>query len=154
MILYFLISAAVVAADQLLKVWVVGHIALGGAVAFVPHVLGLTYVRNTGASFSLLSDHTWLLTLLSAAASVTVAVLIAKRLFPHRVGMIGLALVLGGAVGNLLDRVRLGYVVDMFETLFMNFAIFNIADMGIVIGGILVMVYLVFWYGKNEEEKP
>lgn len=152
MIFYFLLSAAVVAIDQMVKAWVVGNISLGGGLPFLPHVLGLTYVRNTGASFSLLSDHTWLLTLLSAVASVAVIILMAKRLFPHRVGMIGLALVLGGAVGNLIDRVRLGYVVDMFETLFMNFAIFNVADMGIVIGGILVMCYLVFWYGKHEEE--
>ena len=154
MILYFLLSAAVVAVDQLVKAWVMGNISLGGMVSFVPHVLGLTYVRNTGASFSLLSDHTWLLILLSAAASIGVTILIVRRFFPHRVGMIGLALVLGGAVGNLIDRVRLGYVVDMFETLFMNFAIFNVADVGIVIGGILVMCYLVFWYGKNEEETP
>lgn len=152
MVWYFLLSGLIVLADQLVKLWVMGNIPLHGFLPFLPQVLGLTYVRNTGASFSLLADHTWLLVILSAVSSVVVAVLLVKRFLPRPMGMLGLALVLGGAVGNLIDRVRLGYVVDMFQTLFIDFAIFNVADVGIVIGGVLVMLYLLTQYGKDQKE--
>lgn len=148
--LYYLLAAALVVVDQLVKFLVRANIPLGEGVPFLPHILQLTYYQNTGAAFSIFEQHTWILTLISAAASVLLIVLLAKRTFDHPFAMVSLALVLAGAVGNLIDRLFLGYVTDMFQTLFMNFPIFNVADICIVCGGIAFCVYFLL-LGKEEE---
>ena len=149
--LYYLLAAALVVLDQLVKFLVRANIPLGEGVPFIPHILLLTYYQNTGAAFSIFEEHTWILTLISAAASVLLIVLLAKRTFNHPFAMVSLALVLAGAVGNLIDRLFLGYVTDMFQTLFMNFPIFNVADICIVCGGIAFCVYFLLFC--KEEEK-
>ncbi len=149
--LYYLLAAALVVVDQLVKFLVRANIPLGEGVPFIPHILQLTYYQNTGAAFSIFEQHTWILTLISTAASVLLIVLLAKRTFNHPFAMVSLALVLAGAVGNLIDRLFLGYVTDMFQTLFMNFPIFNVADICIVCGGIAFCVYFLLFC--KEEEK-
>ena len=149
--LYYLLAAALVVLDQLVKFLVRANIPLGEGVPFIPHILQLTYYQNTGAAFSIFEEHTWILTLISAAASVLLIVLLAKRTFNHPFAMVSLALVLAGAVGNFIDRLFLGYVTDMFQTLFMNFPIFNVADICIVCGGIAFCVYFLLFC--KEEEK-
>lgn len=149
--LYFLLAAALVVVDQLVKFLVRANIPLGEGVPFIPHILQLTYYQNTGAAFSIFEQHTWVLTLISAVASVLLIVLLAKRTFNHPFAMVSLALVLAGAVGNLIDRLFLGYVTDMFQTLFMNFPIFNVADICIVCGGIAFCVYFLLLC--KEEDK-
>lgn len=149
--LYYLLAAALVVVDQLVKFLVRANIPLGEGVPFLPHILQLTYYQNTGAAFSIFEQHTWILTLISAAASVLLIVLLAKKTFNHPFAMVSLALVLAGAVGNLIDRLFLGYVTDMFQTLFMNFPIFNVADICIVCGGIAFCVYFLLFC--KEEEK-
>ena len=151
--LYFVLAAFLVAADQLVKYLVSTNIPLGGSVPFLPYIMDLTYVRNTGCAFSLLEEHTWLLAMVSAVISVVLAVALAKKFFRHPIGRTALALVLAGAVGNLIDRVVLGYVVDMFRTLFMDFAVFNVADICVVVGGIAAAAYYLFLYDRLEGKK-
>lgn len=151
--LYFILAAVLVVADQLVKYLVSTHIPLGGSVPFLPHIMDLTYVKNTGCAFSMLEGHTWLLALVSAVISVVLAVALAKKFFKHPIGRAALALLLAGAVGNLIDRVVLGYVVDMFRTLFMNFAVFNVADICVVVGGVAAAAYYLFLYDKLEGKK-
>ena len=150
--LYAVLVAALVGLDQLVKFLVRAYIPLGGDVPFLPHVLQLTYVQNTGAAFSILSRHTWVLALVSLAASVFLAVLLIKKVFPHPFAMFCLSLVLAGAIGNLIDRVLLGFVTDMFETLFMDFAVFNVADICVVCGGIAFCAYYLLCHGKEERD--
>ena len=150
--LYAVLVAALVGLDQLVKFLVRANIPLGGDVPFLPHILQLTYVQNTGAAFSILSRHTWVLALVSLAASVFLAVLLVRRVFPQPFAMFCLSLVLAGAVGNLIDRVALGFVTDMFETLFMNFAVFNVADICVVCGGIAFCAYYLLCHGKEERD--
>ncbi len=137
-----------VALDQWVKWWTEAHIPytvpMGEPLSFIPHVLGLNNARNTGGAWSLLREHTWLLTLVSAAVVLVVLFVLVRRLVRRPFGVVSLSLVLAGAVGNLIDRVRLGYVVDMFQTLFMDFPIFNVADICVVCGGIAFCVYAVF----------
>ena len=153
--LYALIAAALVAADQLVKYLVRANIPLWGSVPFIPHVMDLTYVQNTGAAFSIFKDHTWVLTLISAVVAVVIVAVMAKKLVRGRAGLVCLSVVLAGAVGNLIDRLFFGYVTDMFQTTFMNFAVFNVADICIVLGGIAFCVYFLFFYDKLEKgEKP
>jgi len=148
--LYFILAAVLVALDQLVKYLVSANIPLGGSVPFLPYIMDLTYVQNTGCAFSLLERHTWLLTIISAVMSVVLAVALAKGFFKHPLGKIAIALVLAGAVGNLIDRALYGYVVDMFRTLFIDFAVFNVADICVVVGGIAAAAYYLFLYDRLE----
>lgn len=150
---YAILAAALVAIDQVVKYLVLENIALGEHVPFIPYILELTFVKNTGAAFSLFSEHTWLLALTSLVMSVVLAVAIWKNFFRHPLGKSTLTLLLAGAVGNLIDRAFRGYVVDMFNVLFMNFAVFNVADICVVVGGIAVALYYVFLAPKLELEK-
>lgn len=151
--LYFVLAAALVALDQLVKYLVSTNIPLGCGVPFLPYIMDLTYVKNTGCAFSLLEEHTWLLTIVSAVMSVALGVALAKGFFKHPLGKVALTLLLAGAVGNLIDRALYGYVIDMFRTLFMEFAVFNVADICVVVGGIAAAAYYLFLYDKLEGKK-
>ena len=149
--LYALLAAALVALDQLVKYLVVQNIPLGHHVPFLPYTLDLPYVQNTGAAFSLFNEHTWILTLISLVMSVILAVALVKKFFRHPLGRVCLALLLAGAVGNLIDRLFFGFVTDMFQTTFISFAVFNVADICVVLGGIAFCVYFLFFYDKLEK---
>ena len=140
--LYFLLAAALVAVDQVVKYLVRAGIPLHTAVDFLPG-LDLTYVQNT-----------WLLTLLSGVVSVVLVICLGKRVLPHWSGMLALALLLGGAVGNFIDRLLFGFVTDMFATTFVNFAVFNVADVGVVLGGVLLCLHLIVFFGREGKKEP
>ena len=148
--LYFILAAVLVALDQLVKYLVSTNIPLGGSAPFLPHIMDLTYVQNTGCAFSLLEEQTWLLTLVSAVMSVVLGAALVKNFFKHPLGKVTLSLLLAGAVGNLIDRALYGYVIDMFRTLFMEFAVFNVADICVVVGGVAAAAYYLFLYDKLE----
>lgn len=151
-VMYYLIAAALVALDQVTKFLVRSSLTLGEQVVLIPHVLALNYVQNTGMAFASFSGRATLLGLLSLLVSVVLVVVIAKRLlFRHPMGLTALTLILAGAVGNLLDRLFLGYVTDMIEVLFLNFYVFNVADCCVVVGGILMAIYVLFFYDKWEK---
>ena len=114
--------------------------------------MDLSYVQNTGAAFSLFQEHTWVLAVVSLVVAVLLILALIKKIFTRPWGVISLAVVLAGAVGNLIDRVFLGFVTDMFQTTFMNFAVFNVADICVVLGGISLCVYVIFFYEKWEKK--
>ena len=150
---YAILAAALVALDQLVKWLVRANIPLGGSVPFIPWLMDLTYVQNTGAAFSILRSHTWLLTLTSAVVVVVMCWLIVKGFFKNRLGLWSAALVLAGGMGNLIDRAAFGYVTDMFKTTFIDFAVFNVADCCITIGVPLLFLYVMLYVGKDEEKE-
>ena len=150
--LYYLLAAILVVIDQLVKLWVRRGIPLGQSVPFIPGLMELTYAQNTGAAFSSFSGLTGALAVVSLAASAVLAWMIHKKVFPGALGQLSLTLVLAGAVGNLIDRVFLGFVTDMFATTFINFAVFNVADICVTVGGALVILYTLFFW--NREETP
>ena len=146
---YAWIAAVVVIVDQLVK-W--ACLGLTGSVTLIPRVLALTYAENTGMAFSLFSGRAWLLGMVSAVCIIGGWLTLRK----YQLGAwskVGAMLMLGGAVGNMIDRFLRGYVVDMFEALFVRFAIFNVADVALTVGTALMAVSLVF---RPEEwrEKP
>ena len=151
--IYAIIALALIAADQLVKYLVMTNIPFGGHVPFLPYILELTYVTNTGAAFSIFSEHTWALALVSLVMSVALALALWKGLFKHPLGKLTLTLLLAGAVGNLIDRAFRGFVVDMFNVLFMNFAVFNVADISVVVGGISAGLYYLLLMDKLEPRK-
>lgn len=149
---YLLTILLCVAADQAVKYYVVTHLALYESAPLLPGLVELYYIRNTGGGFSILSGHTWLLTLLTAAVMVVVAVLLVRRTFPHPLAMWTLTAILGGGLGNLIDRVRLGYVVDMFNFQFMSYPVFNVADILVVCGTIGFAAYYLLLHDKLKEK--
>lgn len=149
--LYAILAVVLVIADQVVKLLIRSNLALGESVPFIPHILNLTYYQNTGAAFSLFREHTWVLTLISAVVSVALVAVMVRRVFRHPAGQTILAVILAGAVGNLIDRALFGYVTDMFQTVFINFAVFNVADCCLVCGVIAMMIYVIFFYDRLEK---
>ena len=145
------IAVAVVILDQGSKLLASRILASGGSVALIPGVLGLRYAENTGMAFSLLSGQSWLLGALSGVL-ILLAWLFLRRYILGRVAGAAAMLMLGGAVGNMLDRFFTGYVVDMFEVLLFRFAIFNVADMALTVGAVLLGA-TILWIPKEWREK-
>ena len=122
-----------------------------GGIPLIPGVLGLRYAENRGAAFSILSSQTWILTVLSGAATALLLVLLLRRALPSRLGMLSLSLLLAGAAGNFIDRLAFGYVTDMFETTFMDFPVFNVADSYITVAAALLLGFSFFQKNAGKE---
>lgn len=152
MLWYVLILAALIAADQVLKWWTVSHLALGESAPFLPGIMQLTRLHNYGAAWSSFSGKTALLLVVTVALMVAVAVLLIKRIVRHPLGVIAGLLILGGGIGNMIDRIRLGYVVDMFDLQLFSYPIFNLADCFVVVGAILGAVYYLWLYDKYDKK--
>ena len=154
---YLLFSAAVVAADQFTKYLTLANIPLHQQVPFIPNFLGFTYVQNTGAAFSSFRGQQWLFALIFVVFTCLVLWEYRKKSMPFSAfERWCIAAIYGGGLGNMIDRVRLGYVVDMIETEFMEFPVFNVADCFITCGCIAMMASLIlfnkeFW--KDEKKK-
>lgn len=142
--IYFIISGLLIGLDQWVKWWIVNDLSLGETKNLIPGVLSLNHIRNTGAAWSMLEGKMWLFAIITIIAIIVIVTLMIKN---QRKGsrwlMIGLSLILAGAIGNFIDRVRLGYVVDMFQTDFMNFPIFNVADITLVCGVVCILIYII-----------
>ena len=153
LLFYALFAAGIVAADQFTKYLTVAGIALGERVEWMPGFVGLTYVRNTGAAFSSLEGQLWLFVLIFLVFTLALV-------WEHRHNSMNfstfdwwcIAAVYGGGLGNMIDRLRLGYVVDMIRTEFMVFPVFNVADCFITCGCIALMASQVFAMAKARKK--
>ena len=146
---YAVFIAAVVAADQLAKYLTVANIPLFSDVPFIPGLLQLTYVQNTGAAFSSFQGQQWLFAVMFVIfTGVILWEFFKKPMSFTKLERWCIAAVYAGGLGNMIDRVRLGYVVDMIETTFMEFPVFNVADCFITCGCILLMAHL-FLFNKE-----
>jgi len=154
-LLMFLFVGAVVAADQLTKAWILGNLPLYDHIPAIPGLFRITYVQNTGAAFSSFQGQQWLFLLIFAVFTGLILWDLWKKKLPFTpLERWCIAAIYGGAVGNLIDRLRFGFVVDMIETEFIEFPVFNVADSFITCGCILLMVHL-FIFNKSfwKEEK-
>ena len=154
--LFGLYAAAIVAADQISKYFTVANIPLYTDVEFIPGIINLTYVKNTGAAFSSFEGMRWLFVVIFAVFTLLLAVEYFKKAMPFSTfERWCIASVFGGGLGNVIDRLRLGYVVDMIETEFIEFPVFNVADCFITCGCIALMVSLIFFnkeFWKDEKK--
>ncbi|MEQ7216368.1 signal peptidase II [Enterococcus asini] len=144
MISYLIIAALLVVCDQLVKYWVVSNLSLGEAMNVIPNFFSLTYYQNSGAAWSILQGQMWFFAIVTFVAVPLCIWLLWKNRRGSKFYSLALGLVIAGALGNFIDRMRLGYVVDMFQTDFMNFPIFNVADMCLTIGVVMVFIYALF----------
>ena len=145
---YVLFVAGIVAADQVTKYLTVLYIPSLGVQPLIPGLLQISYVQNTGAAFSSFEGQQWLFALIF----VVFTGLVLYEYFKKPMGFTELerwciAAIYGGGLGNMIDRVRLGYVVDMIETTFIEFPVFNVADCFITCGCVLLMAHL-FLFNK------
>ena len=151
-ILIALLAAGGLALDQWLKAYVTANIPLGRAQPLLPGLVELRTVHNYGAAWSSFSGMRYLLLAVTCSIVVAVALLLVLRIVRHPLGLAAAFLVISGGLGNIIDRLRLGYVVDMFDLTFMNYPVFNIADICIVCGCILGMVYYLWFYEKYDKK--
>ena len=145
-LLFTLFAAGIAVVDQITKYITVANIPLYGKLEFLPGFLGFTYYQNTGAAFSSLEGMQWLFALIFLL--FTGAILYEYFKKPMEFTTFErwcIAAIYGGGLGNMIDRVRMGYVVDMIETQFMDFPIFNVADCFITCGVILLIIHLAFF---------
>ncbi len=150
---YALFAGGIVAADQVTKLLVVENIPLFGHVPLIPGVVRLTYVQNTGAAFSMLQGMQWLFAVLFVLLTAAIVWEYFKKPLPFTpLERWCIAAIYGGGLGNMIDRLRLGYVVDMIETEFITFPVFNVADSFITCGCILLLIHLVFFNRKFWKE--
>ena len=129
--------------DQAVKGYVVKEIPLGGMRRFIPKVVSLTYLKNSGAAFSMLENQQWFFTIITLIAMGAAFVYLYRHIKGSIWLLLGLTLIISGGIGNFIDRLRQGFVVDMFHLDFMNFAIFNVADIYLTIGVGLLLIYLL-----------
>ena len=142
MYIWLIVALVLTAADQLSKALIVSNLSETARIVCIPGVVDIVYVENTGAAFSMLSAHTWLLGLVSAAFCATIAVYMAKMKFADKRYQIIGGMLLGGALGNGIDRIFRGFVVDFIELAFIRFPVFNIADIAITLGAVLLVVII------------
>jgi len=145
-------TAVLIMIDRISKIMAAKYLVGKGTVVIIPHLLGLQYLENTGMAFSMLSGKT---VFLAVVTSLALAVM-AYFLFIKRIGQpfekFCFILIFAGGVGNLIDRIFQGYVIDYFEFLFMDFAIFNVADVYVCIGVGLYALYVFYTeYFKKEK---
>ncbi len=140
-------------ADQAVKLWVTAHLEVGGAAPLLPGFVELLRLHNYGAAWSSFAGMRWFLILLTSAVMAVLAVLLFRPVARHPLGRTALVLILAGGVGNLIDRVRLGYVVDMFNFQFMSYPVFNVADICVVCGVVLFLGYYLFLFDKTDSKK-
>ena len=152
-IIYLFIAAATVVSDQLLKSWIIKSVALGDVWFRIPGLFDFTYVRNTGAAFSILSGKMSFLSILSAVFCVAAIIYWIVKKPKQPLLCTSISLIFAGALSNAIDRISQGFVVDYIETTFMTFPVFNIADCAITIGAVLLVIYVIFIDKDPREEK-
>lgn len=153
---YAIVAILILIADQGLKYWVTLNIPLDtGHVTLIPGVLELTNIHNNGAAFSILQHAPHWIFVIFTVVFAAIAVFCLRRNVVHgKIGRWSVVLVLAGAVGNCIDRILSGYVVDMFNFLFVRFAVFNLADIFIVVAGIALCLHVIFYRGDGSEGAP
>lgn len=149
--LYLIISFIVIILDQGLKFYITSNFQLGQVKTIIPGILSFNYLQNNGAAWNVLPGQMWLFYIISIIAIVVCIYFLFNKKYKNALFNVGIALVLGGIIGNFIDRLHLKYVVDMLQLDFIHFNIFNIADSAITIGVILIFIYLIFFDEKESK---
>lgn len=147
--LFGILAAALLVLDQWLKAWITANLPLGESMPLLPGFVELLTVHNYGAAWSSFSGQRILLLAVTAVIIAVVLFVLARRIVRHPLGIAACCLVISGGIGNLIDRIRLGYVVDMFHFEFWpTYPVFNVADICVVCGAALGSIYYMWIYEK------
>ena len=140
MYLWIIVAVIVTVADQLSKLLISNFVDATDRLVFIPGVIDIVSVKNTGAAFSMFSNHTWVLGIVSALFCIGIVIYMIKKKPHGTLFNLTCGLLLGGALGNGIDRIARGFVIDFIETVFIEFPVFNIADIAITIGAALLII--------------
>ena len=152
--LFSLAALALLGLDQWVKHYVTLHIPLGDTRPLWPGGVERCTGHNYGAAWSSFSGMRWILVAVTSVIVLAVLALLLRRTVRHPLGLAACFLVLAGGVGNILDRVRLGYVVDMFHFEFWpSYPVFNVADICIVCGAVLGVIYYLWFYESHDRKE-
>ena len=143
MALCIVVMILVIAVDQLTKYLVASTMYVGETIPVWQNVFHITYVQNKGAAFGLLSNNRWIFMVLSVAAIVILFYYLIRKKPKSKLLRICLSLVVGGGIGNMIDRIFNQYVVDFIDVRAINFFVFNIADSCVTIGCVLLIIYIL-----------
>lgn len=153
-IMYMAIAAALVVLDQISKNWAVHTLAMKEPIVVIPEVFEFRYTENRGVAFSMLQDQRWIFVPVSLLMTAILLVMLMRSpMRRSKLFSIATTMVIAGAIGNLIDRILLGYVVDFLYFRLINFPIFNVADCFVVVGAILLFVFCLFGM-KEWEDLP
>ncbi len=154
MLVWLMIIAGVIFLDQLTKWLTVINLDLHETFALIPDVFHFTYVQNKGAAFSILSDHRWVFMTVSTVAIIVLSIYLWHKRNDSKLLGVALSFIVGGGIGNMIDRCLLGYVIDMLDFRLINFAIFNVADSFVCVGvGLFALQVILEEIEANKKEK-
>ena len=144
-VIWLTVSALLTAADQISKYLIVKYLPEGRTVRVIPYLFDFVYVENRGAAWGMFADRRWVFIIISSVALVLMALLLLYAAKGRKLFVIPLVLVFSGGVGNMIDRLSKGYVVDFIQfDFFKSFPVFNVADSFVTVGGIMIFIYLLF----------
>ena len=149
--IYLLIIALLVCLDQASKWWALNYLQYENSIPIIQDIFHLTYVENRGAAFGMLENNQEIFIAVATVASIFGLYYINTKKV-NNIGKTGIILIISGAIGNLIDRVRLGFVVDYFDFRFIWEYVFNIADIFVVVGTIVFCIYILFFEEKDKME--
>lgn len=149
-----LLALALLALDQGVKAYISATLPLGETRPFLPGLVELQTVHNYGAAWSSFSGARWMLVASTSLILLVILTVLIRRVVRHPLGVLACCLIISGGLGNILDRVRLGYVVDMFHfQFFPSYPVFNVADICVVCGCVLGLVYYQWFYEKYDKKE-
>ena len=144
-IILLVISAALVVIDQISKYLVVLYLPKDAQIKVIPYLFNFTYVENKGAAWGMMANSRWIFIIISAVAVVALAVLLLYFAKSKKFFVASLVLIFAGGIGNMIDRIANGYVVDFIQFAFwQSFPVFNVADSYVTIGGFMLIIYVLF----------
>ncbi len=153
-LIYLLGAALIIGIDRITKIWVTSNAEMpGDVITRIGNLFSFTYVRNEGAAFSMLSGRLGLLSIISIAFCIGVVIYWIVKKPKNRLLCTALAMMAAGALGNAFDRIIYGYVIDFIKTEFVNFAVFNVADIAITVGAALLVLSVCLEDKKNGDKK-
>ncbi len=156
---WLLISVLIVCLDQLTKWIVSSSMDLYEEIVVIPDFFSITYIHNEGIAFGLLAKYGWVsklvVALLTSCLIIFGIIVLLKGIITHPFGVVTISMVIGGGIGNLIDRIRLQYVVDFFSFTFFgrDFAVFNVADIFVTIGVACLFVFILIVFEKNDKKR-
>ena len=150
-LIWILVIIGVVLLDQISKLLVVEFLNREEPLVLIKDVFRFTYVENDGAAFGMLDDHRWIFMVLSVVGIAAVLFYLFKFKPQSRLACVSLSMIIGGGIGNMIDRVALGYGVDFIDFRIIDFAVFNVADSFVCVGAALILIYTFFFAEKEEK---
>ena len=145
-------TALVIVLDQITKLIVSGNMEVGESFGLIPYIMNIHFVRNKGAAFGMLADQRWIFMTFSVIALGIMFYVLKKTNIRSHLFYISMAFIIGGGIGNMIDRTIYGSVIDFMEFDFVSFAIFNVADAFLTAGVIMMAVYLLFIEKKDKQK--